>query len=78
MAANTGEVYVTAGGWPAHVVWVSQITHLCYAVHKPDTREESAPIAHNKYDGKAMPLLTVNEPPRYDKQLPSDLILPLV
>ena len=77
MSAKAGETYITVGGWPAHVVWVSELTHLCYAVHKPSTKEESVPIAHNKYDGKSAPLLTVNEPPRYDKQVPADLILPL-
>ena len=77
MAAKTGETYITVGGWPAQVVWVSEITHLCYAIHKPNTKEESMPIVHNKYDGRATSVLVVGEPPKYDKQLPADLILPL-
>jgi hypothetical protein len=76
MAVKLGK-YTTVGGWEAVIVWVSDMSHLCYAVHKPNTREESVPIAHNKYDGKAAPLLVVNEPPRYDKAVPSDLIIPL-
>ena len=77
MLAKVGETYITVGGWPVQVVWVSELTHLCYAVHKPNTREETAPIAHNKYDGQAIPLFTVKQPPRFDKQLPADIILPL-
>jgi hypothetical protein len=77
MSAKARETYITVGGWPAQVIWVSEFTHICYAIHKPNTKEESAPIAHNKYDGQAAPLLTVNQPPRYDKQLPADIILPL-
>ncbi len=52
-SVQTGKTYKTIGGWDATVVWVSNITHLCYVFHQPGVpTKESAPIAHNKYDGK--------------------------
>ena len=77
-SVQINKTYKTVGGWNAIVVWVSNITHLCYVVHQPNVPgKESPPIAHNKYTGKPISLLSVNEPPVFDANHPSDLVIPI-
>lgn len=69
---EVGKDYKTRGGWKARIIWkVAQRVEF-YAIHKPETDQETGPI-HHKGDGKAVCILAVGEPPSYG-QHPADII----
>lgn len=73
--AILGKTYKTVGGWEAKVVWcfTTGTKGFC-AIHKPNTAEESVAIYHHE-DGKGYAHFSINEPPRYEKPHPADIIL---
>lgn len=82
MNFQVGHTYKTKGGWPALVVWKERkpiedgvasyrIGHLIWAVHKPETKDETPPIGHDA-EGRASAILSVYEPPVYGEH-PADL-----
>ena len=75
MKYKIGKKYRTYGGWEAIVIWICRYKYNgFYAIHKPGTDDESCCIIHWE-DGTAHGLLSVHEPPVFDKQhLPADLI----
>lgn len=77
MAVELNKEYNTVGGWKAKVIWICEFSHLCYVIHKPETKDETYPVVHNKYDGKSATPFSVYDRPVFDKQHPSDLIIPL-
>ena len=71
-----GCTYRTHGGWLAMVIWIDHRlgSDSFYVIHKPRTTEESSPMLHDS-KGRARPLMSIYEPPLYDKHHPADLIL---
>lgn len=41
-----GDEYLTLGGWKARVVYITANRYYFYAIHRPDTKEESSPETH--------------------------------
>ena len=41
-----GDEYLTVGGWKARIVHITNNRYYAYAIHKPDTKEESHPLSH--------------------------------
>jgi len=73
-----GDRLTARGGWPVEVIWVAaRDPHDgFYAIHKPgELFLESVPIYHQE-GGEATGAFAVNEPPRYDKPHPADIIMP--
>ena len=68
-----GEIYKTEGGWDALVVYICSLNSGFYAIHKPNSIQESSPIFH-RVDGTSTTALSVNERPCYGKH-PADIIL---
>jgi len=75
MVAELNKTYKTKGGWDAQVIWVAANNLACYAIHKPQTAQESVPVAHDKTSGRAVPAFVVAGPPTYEEHHPADLIL---
>ena len=75
MAAELGKYYKTHGGWEAKVVWVATNNIACFVIHKPDTPQESVPIAHDRATGQSVSAMQIAAPPTYDQHHPADLIL---
>ena len=67
-----GKTYKTVGNWDALVIHILFSEQHFYAVHKPNTEEESNPILHS-LDGKALTAFSVNERPCYGKH-PADIL----
>lgn len=71
---QVGKKYKTVGDWEALVIYISEKQGLFYAIHKPGDNLETVPIFH-RLNGMAIPQLVVGEPPRFDKTLPSDILI---
>ena len=41
-----GDEYLTYGGWKARIVYITLNRYFAYAIHRPDTKEESSPQSH--------------------------------
>lgn len=74
MKLNNGDVLQSVGGWTAQIIWIRRKQQGFYAIHKPNTEEESVPIYHSA-DGTAHPMLSLYGPPTYGQKHPADLIL---
>ena len=71
-----GKIYKTHGGWDAKVIWVSEYNMACCVIHKPNTPNESFPVAHDKNTGVAVNSFTVGAIPTYGVSQPADLVIP--
>lgn len=71
---EVGKKYKTVGGWEALIIYISDLKGFFWAIHAPGTINESLPIVH-KNDGTASSAFSINEPPRYNKLLPSDILI---
>lgn len=69
---EVGKSYHTRGGWRAKVIWHTYGTNIWWAVHQPETEEESKPIMHYD-DGTAHAISEIHEPPSYGLN-PADII----
>lgn len=80
---NVGETYKTIGDWDVCVVYIpfndisfNNRPSGFYAVHKPNTNDESVPIYHYG-DGAPSTVFSVNAPPIYNqKKHPAHIIMP--
>ena len=70
MKLTKGTILKLKGGWDAEVVWMG----ICafYAVHKPALGPMASALMCHFENGKAIALLTVNDPPSYNGH-PADL-----
>ncbi len=69
---KVGETYKTRGGWDALIIWDAKTGF--YAIHKPETEDESTTIWHYS-DGKVADcVFGVNLAPHYEGH-PADIIL---
>jgi hypothetical protein len=71
---QAGKKYKTVGGWEALVIYVSEKFGCFYAIHKPNTPDESMAITH-KLNGDAMPVFAIGQPPRFNKLEPADILI---
>lgn len=69
-----GKKYKTVGGWIAFVIFVSVQKGVFYAIHAANTPQESLPIIH-KMSGECMPAFSINDPPRFGKLHPADILV---
>ena len=71
-----GQTYKTVGGWKVRIIWIcaDDLQKGFYAIHRPNTDDESTPIYHWG-DGTAHSTLSVNAPPRFGKPHPADILL---
>ena len=79
MKFEVGKYYRTYGGWKAMIIWkcykqdiFGEEYQYYLVVHKPEGENESNVVSH-KYDGRAVSILAVNEPPLYGIHHPADL-----
>lgn len=71
---EVGKKYKTVGEWEALVIYVKYTQDFFWAIHAPGTPNETAPIMH-QINGMAIPQLSIGEPPRFNKTLPSDILI---
>ena len=71
---QVGKKYKTVGGWEALVIHINNNTGCFYAIHAPNTPNESVPIWH-RTNGMAMSQFSIAEPPRFNKTLPADILI---
>lgn len=69
-----GKKYRTIGGWEALVVYIKFNKDFFWAVHAPNTANESTPTLHQA-NGMAIPQFAIGEPPRFNHTLPADIIV---
>lgn len=71
---EVGKKYKTVGGWPALVIYISETNGYFYAIHEPNTLQESTAITH-KLSGMAVSFFAIGEPPRFNHTLPADILI---
>ena len=72
MLLEKGKTYETYGGWNAEIIWKGKQGNVYFAIHKPNTDNESQPVCHNE-KGKALTAFSVGEPPIYSEHHPADI-----
>ena len=71
---QVGKKYKTIGGWEALVIHINNSNNFFYAIHAPNTPNESVPILHQP-NGMSVSQFSIAEPPRFNKTLPSDILI---